>query len=279
MNTDFARARASMIESQIRTSDVTTPEILAAFRAVPRAEFAPAASKAVAYGDMDIDLAPGRVILAARVHAKLLQALKRWSADAARTRESLRTALALAADEGNTDGLPAQQSAAQALVESRPDVDTTRADGVALQSLLDAALAVQARLAWLAEAEAAQPAEGASTEAPPVPGGWDALPRLADDAPVTPTGPKFSGWSCPSADFPAWVSTTGMSCAVAKAARSASASEYITPPPATMTGWLAARIAAMAVASSCASGSGRRKRQIFGAKKLSGQSKASACTS
>jgi protein-L-isoaspartate(D-aspartate) O-methyltransferase len=76
MSTDFARARASMIESQIRTSDVTTPEILAAFRAVPREEFAPAASKAVAYGDMDIDLAPGRVILAARVHAKLLQALK-----------------------------------------------------------------------------------------------------------------------------------------------------------------------------------------------------------
>jgi protein-L-isoaspartate(D-aspartate) O-methyltransferase len=73
---DFARARASMIESQIRTSDVTAPELLAAFRAVPREAFAPEAAKAVAYGDLDVVLAPARVILCARVHAKLLQALQ-----------------------------------------------------------------------------------------------------------------------------------------------------------------------------------------------------------
>jgi protein-L-isoaspartate(D-aspartate) O-methyltransferase len=76
MTSDYARARAAMIESQIRTSDVTAPEILAAFRATPREAFTPPTLQPVCYGDMDLMIAPGRVLLSARTHAKLLQALR-----------------------------------------------------------------------------------------------------------------------------------------------------------------------------------------------------------
>jgi hypothetical protein len=48
---------------------------------------------------------------------------------------------------------------------------------------------------------------------------------FADELPVTPIGPANIGWSQGSDDFPATVSTTGMSCRVAKAASSSIAEE------------------------------------------------------
>ena len=72
---DYARARAAMVESQIRTADVTDPAIIASFRAVPREAFAPAAVKSIAYGDMELEVAPGRTLLRPRYLAKLIQAL------------------------------------------------------------------------------------------------------------------------------------------------------------------------------------------------------------
>lgn len=75
MTADFARAQMAMIESQIRTNDVTDPDILAAFRAVERQRHTPSALAAVAYADTDLELAPGRFALRPRDFAKLLQAL------------------------------------------------------------------------------------------------------------------------------------------------------------------------------------------------------------
>jgi len=72
---DYARARAAMVESQIRTADVTGPAIVAAFRKVPRENFLPAAARAVAYADLEPEAAPGRFLLRPRDLAKLIQAL------------------------------------------------------------------------------------------------------------------------------------------------------------------------------------------------------------
>jgi protein-L-isoaspartate(D-aspartate) O-methyltransferase len=72
---DFARARHFMVESQVRTADVTDPALLAALRALPRERFAPAHKKALAYGDLDLEVAPGRTLLRPRDLAKLIQAL------------------------------------------------------------------------------------------------------------------------------------------------------------------------------------------------------------
>ncbi len=68
-----ASARFNMIEAQIRTSNVTDPRILAALDAVARERFVPAASRALAYADVPVPVAPGRFLLDPRSFAKLVQ--------------------------------------------------------------------------------------------------------------------------------------------------------------------------------------------------------------
>lgn len=68
-----AAARFNMIEAQIRTSNVTDPRVLAALDAVARERFVPTASRALAYADVPVPVAPGRFLLDPRSFAKLLQ--------------------------------------------------------------------------------------------------------------------------------------------------------------------------------------------------------------
>ncbi len=65
-----------MVDSQVRTNDVTDPRIQRAFETVERERFLPAELKAQAYVDREIPYAPGRSLLTARDHAKLLDALE-----------------------------------------------------------------------------------------------------------------------------------------------------------------------------------------------------------
>lgn len=72
---DFARARHLMVESQVRTSDVTDARILGAMRSLPRERFVPAHVRSLAYADLDLDVADGRALLRPRDLSKLIQAL------------------------------------------------------------------------------------------------------------------------------------------------------------------------------------------------------------
>jgi protein-L-isoaspartate(D-aspartate) O-methyltransferase len=73
---DFAQARRTMVDSQVRPSDVTDLKLIAAMLEVPREQFVPAARRAVAYLDMDVpvDGQSGRALLKPMVLSKLLQA-------------------------------------------------------------------------------------------------------------------------------------------------------------------------------------------------------------
>ncbi|GLQ21335.1 protein-L-isoaspartate O-methyltransferase [Algimonas porphyrae] len=71
---DFDAARETMVESQIRTADVTDLDLLAAFRRTPREKFVPANRMALAYGDAVVDYGDGRSLLRPRDFAKLVQA-------------------------------------------------------------------------------------------------------------------------------------------------------------------------------------------------------------
>ena len=53
---NFSSARDHMVESQIRTSDVTDLDVLRAFRSVKRENFVPKSHQALAYGDAYIQL-------------------------------------------------------------------------------------------------------------------------------------------------------------------------------------------------------------------------------
>jgi protein-L-isoaspartate(D-aspartate) O-methyltransferase len=75
MTTDFRAARLNMVESQVRTNDVTDHAIQDAMRVVPREQFC-GARPHLAYADVEVEYAPGRFLLKPRDVAKLLQALK-----------------------------------------------------------------------------------------------------------------------------------------------------------------------------------------------------------
>jgi len=77
---DFATARRMMVDSQVRTSDVTDPRLIAAMLDIPRERFVPESEAALAYLDFDVPVArasPGgeaRRLLKPMVLAKLIQA-------------------------------------------------------------------------------------------------------------------------------------------------------------------------------------------------------------
>ena len=76
---DFEAARATMVESQLRTDRVTDRRILAAFAALPRESFVPAAKRDLAYSDAalevwpSLDGGPARYLLPPVVLARLIQ--------------------------------------------------------------------------------------------------------------------------------------------------------------------------------------------------------------
>jgi protein-L-isoaspartate(D-aspartate) O-methyltransferase len=73
---DFAAARLNMVESQVRTQDVTDVRIHDAMRAIPRERFVPETKSHLAYTDIEVEYAPGRWLLKPRDVGKLLQALR-----------------------------------------------------------------------------------------------------------------------------------------------------------------------------------------------------------
>lgn len=78
---DYAAARAHMVESQVRTNDVTDHGVQNALRLIPRENFVPASKQAVAYGDVNVKTDEGRYMLRPRDFAKLVQAAAIKSTD------------------------------------------------------------------------------------------------------------------------------------------------------------------------------------------------------
>jgi protein-L-isoaspartate(D-aspartate) O-methyltransferase len=73
---DLAAARLNMVESQVRTADVTDVRIHDAMRALPREDFLPPNRAYLAYADIEVEHSAGRWLLKPRDVAKLLQALR-----------------------------------------------------------------------------------------------------------------------------------------------------------------------------------------------------------
>lgn len=71
---DYTSARLNMVESQVRTVDVTDTAIQGAMRRIPRERFVLPARAALAYADRFVEYAPGRWIMPPRDVAKLLHA-------------------------------------------------------------------------------------------------------------------------------------------------------------------------------------------------------------
>jgi protein-L-isoaspartate(D-aspartate) O-methyltransferase len=70
--TETQAARRAMIDSQLRTSGINEPWVLAAMMRVPREDYVPAAMKSAAYIDRAIPLGGGRALAAPVVHGMML---------------------------------------------------------------------------------------------------------------------------------------------------------------------------------------------------------------
>lgn len=73
--TDFATVREAMVDGQVRPSDVTLYPVIEAMLTVPREDYVPDALREVAYIGDHLPLGDGRVVLDARVMAKMLETL------------------------------------------------------------------------------------------------------------------------------------------------------------------------------------------------------------
>ena len=83
MTFDFAAARQTMVESQVRVNDVTDLTIQTAMRQVVRERHCPEGRAHMAYADAEVEYAPGRWLLRPRDAAKLLQSVRPRAGEAA----------------------------------------------------------------------------------------------------------------------------------------------------------------------------------------------------
>ena len=70
---ELVQARNRMVDTQVRPVQVSDPRIIKAMREVPRERFAPEGREALAYADIGVPLAAGRVLMEPRIIARLLQ--------------------------------------------------------------------------------------------------------------------------------------------------------------------------------------------------------------
>ena len=76
MTFDFAAARQTMVETQVRVNDVTDLTIQTAMRQVPRERHCPEGRAHMASADAEVEYAPGRWLLRPRDVAKLVQSVR-----------------------------------------------------------------------------------------------------------------------------------------------------------------------------------------------------------
>ncbi|MGC9370311.1 MAG: protein-L-isoaspartate O-methyltransferase family protein [Paracoccaceae bacterium] len=72
---DYVARRRTMVDTQVRPSDVTKFPIIEAMLSVPREVYVPAPKREAAYAGNNLDLGGGRVMLEPRTLAKMLDAL------------------------------------------------------------------------------------------------------------------------------------------------------------------------------------------------------------
>lgn len=109
--TDFAAAREAMVDSQVRTADVTRYSVIDAMSEIPRELFVPKARREVAYAEAEFPLAPGRAMPTPRTLAKMLDAAGIGHSD---------LVLELAPGTGYSTAIIARMAAAVVAIEPDP---------------------------------------------------------------------------------------------------------------------------------------------------------------
>lgn len=78
---DFAQARTTMVDSQLRPNGITDGRILQAFESIAREDFVPEAVRSIAYMDGDVALGGGRYLVSPMAFSKMVNAAEIKSTD------------------------------------------------------------------------------------------------------------------------------------------------------------------------------------------------------
>jgi protein-L-isoaspartate(D-aspartate) O-methyltransferase len=119
---DFAAARIKMVDNQLRTQNVTDYAVLAAMTEVPREQFVPPASRALAYIDRDLMVkaagptGPARYLMEPAPLARLMQLAEVSNDD---------VALLVGCGTGYSAAVLARLAKAVVALESDPDLAAT----------------------------------------------------------------------------------------------------------------------------------------------------------
>jgi len=108
---NFTTARRNMVENQLRPDAISDARLLSAAGSVPREYFAPADARALAYGEAQLGVAPGRYMLSPLCAAILLQAAEIAPGD---------VALVVGAGDGYMGALAARLAGTVIGLESDP---------------------------------------------------------------------------------------------------------------------------------------------------------------
>jgi protein-L-isoaspartate(D-aspartate) O-methyltransferase len=136
---DFEAARATMVDTQLRTDRVTDRRILTAFASLPRERFVPAAKRDLAYSDAALEVwpsfdgGPARYLLPPVVLARLIQLASVEASDAV---------LDIGCATGYSTAILAHLASQVTAVESEPELaaasrETLQALGLSNAAVLD----------------------------------------------------------------------------------------------------------------------------------------------
>jgi protein-L-isoaspartate(D-aspartate) O-methyltransferase len=141
---DYAAARYTMIQNQIRANRVIDPQIIAAMSELPRERFAPESARGIAYVDEDIRLDGGRYLIEPLTTALLLQAAEINADD---------VVLDVGCGTGYTSAISARMASAVVALESDPEL-AARAGATLTDLGIETATVVVGRLreGWPAQA-------------------------------------------------------------------------------------------------------------------------------
>lgn len=132
---DYAQARRTMVDCQLRPFDITDRAVLAVFGDVPRERFVPEDRRSLAYMDQNVGVADrgdpsGRIMLAPMVFARLVQALGIETGD---------RVLDVGSGRGYGSAILAELGAKVVALESSQDLSRSAAETLASLGLSDIA--------------------------------------------------------------------------------------------------------------------------------------------
>lgn len=139
MNIDFARARETMVEQQVRPWDVLDARVLETIATLPREAFVPQAVRSLAYADTALPLAHGETMMKPVLEGRTLQSL---------LPQSQESVLEIGTGSGYLTACLAHLSREVVSLERHPDLADAARARLSAQGIANAEVITADALAW-----------------------------------------------------------------------------------------------------------------------------------